>query len=160
MEHPEQIKSQGAIQTSRRFLWLAVALILLLVFATGMYGWQRSCDVNAVQEAAARLIRQRNSYDHSYQFATSVSSNAVVRPVAELQQILMDTQDVPVPICMQTAKEELVNYMGMVIRAFLAYGAKEPEGTVRDLIEQSNGHYDKFNTEMDAVQQCAPYCLR
>ena len=160
MEHPEQIKLQGAVQTSRRFLWPAVVLTLTLLFVTGAYAFRRSCDVNAVKEASARLIRQRNSYDHSYQFATSASPNAIVRPVAELQQILMYTQDVPVPVCMQTAKEELVNYMRIVIRAFQAYGAQEPEAAVRDLIEQSNTHYNNFNREMDAVHHCAPYCFR
>ena len=160
MEPPEQIKLQSPVQTSRRFLWPAVALILILIFAFGAYTFQRSCDVNEVKEASARLIRQRNSYDHSYQFATSVSPTAIVRPVAELQQILMDTQDIPVPVCMQTAKEELVNYMGIVIHAFLAFGAQEPESAVRDLIEQSNAHYNNFDREMDAVHQCAPYCFR
>jgi hypothetical protein len=112
-----------------------------------------------VKDASARLIRQRNSYDHAYQFATGASRTAVVRPVAELQQILMDTQDVPVPACMRTAKAELINYMGTVIRAFLAYGAEESDATVRGLIDQSEAYYDNFNTELEAVDECAPFCI-
>jgi hypothetical protein len=60
---------------------------------------------------------------------------------------------------MQTAKSELVNYMGTVIRAFLAYGAGETNATVSDLIDQSNVYYGNFNAELDAVNECAPFCF-
>lgn len=127
-----------------------------------MYLWYslaRPCDVSAVEKASALLIRQRDRYDHSYQFAASASADAIVRPVAELQQILMDTQEVVVPVCMQTAKDELIEYMGVVIRAFVAYGAQEADAAVRELIEQSEAHYDNFAVELDAVNKCAPFCL-
>jgi hypothetical protein len=157
-------EDQSPVKKPGRFRWAAGAVLVLLVLAAvGAYTWyslQRSCDVNSVKDASERLVRQRNSYDHTYQFATSVAQNAVVRPVADLQQILMDTQDVDVPVCMQTAKEELIDYMRIVIRAFLAYGAQEADTTVRDLLDQSNAHYDKFNSELEEVNQCAPFCIR
>jgi hypothetical protein len=157
-------EDQSSVKKPQRFAWAVGAVFVLLVLlAVGTYTWyslQRSCDVNAVKDASERLVRQRNRYDHSYQFATSVAQNAVVRPVADLQQILMDTQEVQVPGCMQTAKEELIDYMGIVIRAFLAYGAQEADTTVRDLLDQSNAHYDKFNSELKEVNQCAPFCIR
>jgi hypothetical protein len=59
---------------------------------------------------------------------------------------------------MQTAKEELVNYMGTVIRAFQAFGAEEAESTIRDMINQSERHYGNFNRELEAVKECAPFC--
>ena len=36
----------------------------------------------------------------------------------------MDTRAVPVPVCMRTAKTELVDYMGTVIHAFQAYNGQ------------------------------------
>lgn len=154
---------QDSIQKPFRLTWIAGGIILLVtvvaIVAYTRYSMQRACDLNAVRDASERLVRQRNSYDHTYQFATSVAQNAVVRPVADLQQILMDTQDVDVPACMQTAKKELVDYMGIVIRAFLAYGAQEPDSIVRDLLDQSNTHYQNFNTELEEVNQCAPFCI-
>ena len=71
----------------------------------------------------------------------------------------MDTQQVAVPVCMRTAKNELIDYMGTVIRAFQAFGAQEDDIAVRDLINQSETHYDRFKTELDAVRECAPFCL-
>ena len=140
-----------------------VALFALFtVAAIGLYAWYgitRPCDVQAVQRASALLVRQRDHYDHSYQFATSASADAIVRPVAELQQILMDTREVVVPACMQTAKAELINYMGSVIRAFIAFGAQDADVVIRELINQSEEHYRNFTFELEAVNKCAPFCL-
>jgi hypothetical protein len=115
--------------------------------------------VNAVKDASARLVRQRDSNDHTYQFATSASRDALVRPVAELQQILMDTQDVVVPACMKPAKTELIDYMGTVIHAFQAFGTQETDAAVRDLINASERHYDNFTAELEAINACAPFCI-
>lgn len=152
------------MKRSRRFLSTAILSSILLIGAVvGVYTWYtvvRPCDINAVDAAAIILLRQRDRYDHTYQFATSAASDAIVRPVGDLQQILMDTQDVPVPLCMQTAKDELIDYMGTVIHAFQAFGAQETESTVRELINQSETHYDNFAAEVEAVRECAPFCLR
>lgn len=113
-----------------------------------------------MDEVSTVLIRQRNRFDHSYQFAVTASRDAIVRPVADLQQILMDTQDVSVPVCVETAKNELIDYMGTVLRAFAAYGAGEPDAAVRTLVNESQSHYDNFATELDALKECAPYCIR
>ena len=71
----------------------------------------------------------------------------------------MDTQEVGVPACMQTAKTELINYMDAVIRAFHAFGALEADETIRGLKNQSEKHYDNFITELEAVNECAPFCI-
>lgn len=163
MDTPALLDTKGPAQKSSRFpLPGRIIIVLLLVAAVGASTWyslQSSCEVDAVREASALLVRQRNSYDHTYQFATSASRTSLVHPVTALQQILMDTQDVPVPACMQTAKNELIHYMGAVIRAFQAFGAQEADAVIRDLLDQSDRHYDNFSTELEAVNKCAPLCL-
>jgi hypothetical protein len=113
----------------------SVLILFIIVAALGAYTRYAlilSCDVGAVNQASAFLVRQRDSFDHSYQFATSATQEAIVRPVAELQQILMDTLEYSVPDCMRTGKNELIRYMGAVVRAFLAYEAgAAPAGRVR-----------------------------
>jgi hypothetical protein len=157
------LETQEPVQKSRRFLVLVSALIIVMIAATvgtyTRYAIVRSCDVSAVEAASILLVRQMDRYDHTYQFATSASREAIVRPVAELQQILMDTQEVSVPLCMRTAKNDLIDYMGTVIRAFQAFGAQEADSAVRALIDQSETHYDEFKTELDAVRECAPFCI-
>ena len=137
-------------------------LVGALVAAAGIYTWYfeyRPCEVHAVRDASVFLITQRNTYDDAYQFATTVSRTSLEHPVNTLKQILVHTKDVEVPACMQAAKDELINYMGTVIRAFLAYGAQETDTTVWDLIHESEAHYDNFAAELEAVNRCAPFCI-
>jgi hypothetical protein len=94
-----------------------------------------------------------------YQVATNAFQTTLEAPVLTLQQIIMDTQEVPVPACLQTAKTELIAYMKTVVRALRAYAAQEANATVTDLIAQSNQHYGNFFTELKAVNECAPVCL-
>lgn len=162
MDHPGP-DAKGTKQGSARLRWLTGAVIVLLILASvGGYTWyyaQTSCEVHAVERASARLLQQLDSFDHSYQFAVTASRRAIVRPVEELQQIFMDTQQVRVPACLAAAREELLAYMATVIRAFVAYGSDEPNSMVRSLIDVSDTHYDSFRTELRAVGECAPFCI-
>lgn len=150
------------MQKSNRFLWMAgVSIVFLVVGAVSAYVWYylpRTCEVTAVEEASAILVSQVKRYDDVYQVATDAPQNAVFIPVSVMQQNLMDTQQVIVPACMKIAKKELLNYMDVVIRAFLAYEAQESNVTVRGLIDQSEMHYAKFSMELKDVKKCAPYC--
>lgn len=162
-ENYSPLETQGSKQRPSRYRWSAsVLMVLFIVAAVATYAWyylRSSCEVNAVQEASAILVIQTKSFDGVYQVATSASPTSLISPVSVLQQILMDTQEVAVPACMKTEKSELINYMGTVIRAFQAFAARETDATVRDLITQSNKHYDNFFAELKAVNKCAPYCI-
>jgi hypothetical protein len=155
------VKEKLPVVASRR-VWTSFGALVLLAVAVGVYGlflMRASCDVPAVERASFLLLHQMDRFDHSYQFATSAAPDKIVRPLAELQQIMMDTQTVEVPGCLQAAKADLVAYMGTVVRAFLAYQAQE-EDLVRDLVGESDTHYEEFHVEMKKVMECAPWCLR
>jgi hypothetical protein len=163
MDNPAQIKSQGPLQKSNRFLWLGSVLIVLLIIAAGgMYAWffvYNPCEVDTVKEASTMLITQLATYDGVFQVAATASRTSPDHPVNTLKQIFMDTQEIPVPACMQTAKNELINYMGTVINAFQAYRAGEADATVWGWIKQSDAQYANFQAELKAVNKCAPFCL-
>jgi len=162
-DNSSPLETQDNVQKQRRFLLPAsVLIVMFIVAAVGTYTWyhlRSSCEVNAVQDASTLLVSQAKRYDDIYQVATSASQDSVVLPVTMLQQILMDTQEVDVPDCMQTVKNELIEYMRTVIRALLAFGAREPDATVRDLITKSDEHYENFFVELEVVTKCAPLCI-
>lgn len=162
-ENDSPLEAQDVVKKSSRLPWMASALVVLLLgVAGGMYVWYylpNTCAVSAVEETSTILVSQVKMYDNVYQSATAGTQTSVVVPVAVMQQILMDTQQVVVPACMQTAKTELVDYMDTVIRAFLAYSAHETDAAVRALIDQSEAHYANFSTELKVVKECAPYCI-
>jgi hypothetical protein len=163
MDHPLHPESQVPVQRWKRIRGMTSALIVVfLAAAAAMYAWffvYNPCEVEAVQEASAFLAGQLNTFDQVYQVATTAFRTAPDHPVNTLKQIFMDTQQVPVPACMQTAKHELINYMGSVISAFQAYQAGEADAAVVSWIRQSDAQYENFHTELEAVNKCAPYCL-
>lgn len=163
MENPLPPNAQYTMQRLRRFLLPAGIIVgLLLAAAVGAYAWFfliHPCELNVVEEASEILFSQLDRYEDVYQVAINASPSSVVLPVSVLQQILMDTQQVTVPFCMQTAKAELLNYMRVIIRAFDAYAAREPAETVRGLVDKAVTHLHNFDTELEAVKACAPYCI-
>jgi hypothetical protein len=60
---------------------------------------------------------------------------------------------------MQTAKSELLGYMGTVILALQSYTSSEADTQTRSLVQQSNEHYDNFYSEVERVSECAPVCF-
>ena len=162
MDHP--LQPQGHAHHTNRFRWPVIALVVaLLVAVGGTYTWyslRSSCEVDAVQDASTTLVSQLHTYDRVYQVAVTAFQTVPDHPVNTMKQIYMDTQKVAVPGCLQTAKEELVNYMGTVILAFDAYRAGQADADVVDLIKQSDMQYANFNAELRAVRECAPLCIR
>jgi hypothetical protein len=154
---------QETVRKSNRFLLLVSTLTALLIIAVvSIYAWAylfNSCKVDAVKEASTFLITQLKTYDSQYQFTTTVYQDGIGPPLYKLQQIFMDTQAVAVPVCMQTTKNELLNYMRTVIHAFQVFAAGDADTTIRDLVDQSNTHYDNFRSELEAVNKCAPFCI-
>ena len=163
MDNPAELKSQDTVGRSHRLRWLAALLIVLLISAPGaIYAWRylyNPCEVNDVQEASAILGIQLTTYDQVFQVATTASRTSPDHPVNTLKQILMDTQEIAVPACMQTAKNQLINYMGTVILAFQAYRAGEADAAILELIKESDVQYANFKAELKSINKCAPFCL-
>ena len=151
------------MKRSNRVLRLAGALtVLLIVAAAGAYAWRAfhsPCEAEVVERTSAFLVTQMMRYDEVYVSATNGTRTSIDYPVTVLQQILMDTQAFDVPACMRTAKSELVNYMGDVVRAFQAFKAGEPDATVKGWLDDSHAHVRIFISELESVRKCAPYCL-
>lgn len=162
MENPTPPETSQTLRKTKRFpLTAGVLIIALIVAAVGTYTWMylyNPCEVSEVEDASAFLVSQLKTYDASYQFATTVYRSGLTRPVNDLQQIFMDTQAVAVPVCMQTAKKELLHYMGTVISAFEAFMGEETETKIKGLVSQSNTHFNNFKMELDAINKCAPFC--
>ena len=162
IENSTSPKPTESFWKRKRFLFpVSILLGMVIVGSMGIYiwyFWMNPCDVKGVEKASTTLISQLNWYDSAYQFAATASQSALTRPVQVLQEIAMDTEQLTVPACMNTAKNELVTYMGAVVRAFQAYMRAESNATVRGLLDESTIHFYNFTMELEAVKECAPYC--
>jgi hypothetical protein len=164
IDHTASPERQDPVKKWIRIV-LTASLILILgvvlaLSASRWYAVYGPCEVSVAKESSTFLTAQLNSYDRVYQVAVNASRDSIDFPVVTMQQILMDTQQIPVPACLQTAKLELINYMDTVIRAFRAWGAGESDRRIRDLLDQSLAHYGNFRAELKAVEDCAPFCFR
>jgi len=143
--------------------WFAgVFFVLMIVVPTGIYGWRyllNPCEIANVENGITKLTTQMKVYDHLYQVATTASPSTLERPVLEMQQVQMDTQELEVPVCLRKAKNVLINYMYTVIGALRAWQAGASDSTVLGMITQSDAYYINFKTEIDQINKCAPYCL-
>ena len=151
------------MQNSNRFLFLAgIITALILVASASIYVWVypfNTCEVDDVKASSAFLTSQLRAYDDLYQFTTTVYRDGIDPPLYKLQQIYMNTQAMTVPACMRRAKQDLLDYMRTVIRAFEAFAAGQENSTIRDLVNLSNEQYDRFRAELQAVNECAPWCM-
>lgn len=163
MDDQAQPGLQNPVRKPGRIRWLAGILIILLIATpVAAYAWMclaNPCEVNAVQDASVFLVTQLKTYDRVYQVAVTASRAAPDHPVNTLKQIFMDTQQLPVPACLQTAKDGLLRYMGTVISAFQAFQEGEADAAILDLIKQSEAQYANFNAELKAINECAPFCM-
>jgi hypothetical protein len=158
------LKEGEFLRLSRRAIH--VVFVSLLLAGLGLVGgslWRfvlHPCEVDDVQAASAFLEIQVKQYDEVYMSAASGTPEALNYPITVMEQILVDTQQVDVPACMRTARQELLDYMGNVIRAFRAYESGQGDETVRSIIQQSNAHFESYSAELRRIRECAPWCLR
>ena len=162
MENPSPIETQpSAWRSSRLLLLVGIPMLILIVAAVSIYTWfylYGPCGVNQVQTASTALLQQMNEFAAAYQSAPSLLPVALIGPVTQMQQTLMNTREVKVPGCLQTARNELLSSMESAIRAMLAIMESKPDATVTGLMDDSTTSLDNFMTEIEAVDRCAPLC--
>jgi hypothetical protein len=162
-EQPVAPETGEMLEQSRRFpmAGFVVFIALLIVGAVGLYTWYylySPCGVNNVKKASSRLTDQATAYNLAFQATRGASASMLMGPITQMEQVLINTREITVPACLQTAKIELVTAMEDTLRAFLAYMEQKPEATVKELVEESTTHLENFSAELEAINKCAPLC--
>jgi len=150
-------KKQRGFTTSLISLF-ALLCIVLVVGGVGWHYFYGPCGVTRVKAASEKLSAQNQVFDDAYNVASSTARISLAQPVSELQRIQRETDAVPVPACMETAKTELVLSMDAAVKGFLAFMANESDSQVSTLFDSSVDHLMKFSDEMLAVDDCKPFC--
>jgi hypothetical protein len=156
-QREKQLKQR---KTLSDLLIVLVAALCILVIGGGV-GWHYfygPCGVTRVEDAGHVLRDQVQVYDDAYNIAASTARISLAGPVAELQRILRETENIEVPSCMEKAKNELVLSIDDSVKAFLAFMSEESDIAVGSLLDSSVTHLGNFNKEMDVVDACKPFC--
>ena len=145
-----------------RLLWAGgIVLLFLIVAAVSGYTWialYGPCSLRSVKSASNTMLNHLELFDAAYQSIPSVTPVELFEPMTQLQQILIETKKVMVPVCLQTAHLELTTAMESLMRSLLAIMESKPESTSAGLLEKSNKHRDNFTAELEWINKCSPFC--
>lgn len=162
MEDSHPSEEQQAPDRWTSLLWIGGGVMLLLIVAAiGGFAWLAlygPCSVKKVETASNTMRDQLQLFDATYQSTSSLNVVELLGPMTQLQQILIDTEKVVVPACLQAAQFELLTVMETLVRAILAEMESKPEATAANLIEKSNKHRDNFTAELEWINKCSPLC--
>jgi hypothetical protein len=162
MEASQPPEPQPVPDRWTRLLWAGGAIMLLLILAAvSGYTWfalSGPCTVSTVETASNAMLDQLQLFDVIYQSTPSLTPVELFNPMTQLQQILIDTKKVVVPVCLLIAQNELITGMETLMRALLAVMESKPEATAAGLYEKSTAHFDNFKAELKWIDKCAPFC--
>ncbi len=77
--------------------------------------------------------------------------------LSELRSYRNDTEDIPVPPCLESAKADLVNYLDKVfyIGLYSMWGAYQAAAANT---ESAGEYWESYINHMDEVKACLPNC--
>lgn len=95
------------------------------------------------------LARQ---WDDANAVAKSAARIALAGPVANLQALRRQVQDVQAPPCAFLAKQRLIDAMDNTINGYMAFMQQKPENTVNQFFDQADHSMRDFSKELQALK--------
>ncbi len=161
MDDIEQCEQRMKQHQGLKDLLTVLSILLGIVLIAGGVGWHYfygPCGVARVNEASQKLSKQAQIYNDAFNIASSTPRIALAGPVADLQRIQRETEDVQVPKCLETAKQELVWSIDAAVKGYLAFMGDESDNKVSNLMSMSTNHFMKLSDELLRIDDCKPFC--
>jgi hypothetical protein len=161
---PDQQQTVEPTQKKRKSPIALIALIAILVIggvAGALYiNWYNNgpCGVKAVEQSLELLQDQLETFDDAMQIASSTGRIALSGPIADLQELSRETEDLEVAECLIPARSWLVVGIDKYTTAFLKFAANESEDVVSAWFTGGTNALDSYKEEIDRIQICAPNC--
>lgn len=140
---------------------LTIGLIVLVVLAGAGFAWyylEGPCGVNPVRQAFDDLQTQTEKFSDAFKIAQSTPRISLSGPISDLQEIKRATDDVPVPACLEHAKELLVGGMQTSIDGSIAFMGQAAETEVSSLFLDAAQQTATATDELKTISECAPFC--
>jgi hypothetical protein len=144
-----------------------VALVVVVVLAIGgavLYYQQGPCGVARVKAGADAMTKLGKEWDDANKIAGSTGRGSLSSPVATLQRIARDADDLKLPGCMSETKAYMESYMSNTIDGYILFmGQLSSDSTITDSqvnyrFDQATAEFNLFDTALTSVQKCAPFC--
>jgi len=143
------------------WLWALLAVVVIVALLAGSGAWyyfDGPCGVGQVRAAADQLQLIARRWQDSVTLAGSTSRIALSGPVATMQSVERDTENTPVPKCLEGARTLLTLSMTDAITGFVDFMGQRPDAQVKQDFDRSTSGLTLFANELARVHQCAPFC--
>ncbi len=137
------------------------AVLLVGIIVGAIYiNWYNNgpCGVKAVEEGVKLLDDQYDVFKDALAIAGSTSRISLSGPIADLQEIGRDTEDIEVTECLIPARSWLVYSIDKYTTAFLKFTSNEDDDVVSAWITGASSALDSYLEEISRVQECTPNC--
>jgi hypothetical protein len=145
-------------KTMKRIIAVIVSLVVVLGGAFGWFYMYGPCGVQRVTEAVEQMQVKADEFDDALTVASSTARISLSGPVAQLQTIRRETDNIAVPACLQTAKNLTVSGMQSYIDSLISFMGEVDDFTVNAQMTQGNNYLSQAVAELEDVSVCAPFC--
>jgi hypothetical protein len=131
----------------RTFVLLAIVFSLLLA-ACGQEATPDPCSPENLPLEAAKVNKLMREFDDYSALASNTLQNQLVVLIPEMQRILREAEDLPVPACLETLKDLQMAHMNLVIQTLMAFMNNTDVQLINAGITQARELHGKYDVEM------------
>jgi len=151
-------KSKGIPKWVLAVVMLPIIGLILVVGGFVWYYYYGPCGIQRVQESTQQLLDIQKRWDSSLILATNSSRLVLTEPLVKLNDIRQELIIIPVPTCMQSAKQNLHNSMRTTIEAYISFLQYVSENDIRQKFNIAAKEMGEYVRKMQEIQNCAPFC--
>ena len=129
------------------------AIILLTLTCSLLLACSRNatpdlCSSENLPYEAAKTNKLMREFDDYSALASSTPQSQLVVLIPEMQRILRETEDLPVPACMQSLKNLQMAHMNLVIQTLMAFMNNTDVQLINAGIAQARELHGKYDVEL------------
>lgn len=151
-------KSKGIPKWVLAVVVLPIVGLILVVGGFVWYYYYGPCGIQRVQESTQQLLDIQKRWDSSLILATNSSRLVLTEPLVKLNDIRQELIIIPVPTCMQSAKQNLQNSMRSTIEAYISFLQYVSENDIRQKFNIAAKEMGEYVRKMQEIHNCAPFC--
>jgi hypothetical protein len=107
------------------------------------------CSPDSEHIEALRDVEER--FADAVSLAGSTPRISLSEPIANLQEIRRDAEDLEVPSCLEDAHAQLIEYMDAYVEAYLSFLSDADDAIVQVLFRMGDTAYNEYAAELNAL---------
>lgn len=153
-----QIERAAPRKPGRSLLVTGIALAILLAGGLGWNYYYGPCGVFRVRSTTEEFSTLIDEWKDALDLAGATPRMTLSGPLAEMQSVRRNAENLEVPACMRHIHTNLISGMDNALEGFYAFGQQKPDTVVEGYFRSANGILQNVADGLIAVSNCAPSC--